>query len=167
MNEKINGQFREAMSRLAGGVAIATTIIDGRPWGVTMTSCCSLSMDPPMILICIAKHNYATQYFIKSSIFGVNFLAVSQTGVAAFASKKGSPKFLDSHNAEGSDLLRLKEAVAFVECTLDRVIAAGDHYIVIGRVGEVGLGAPAKPLVYYSRDFCSVDVGTMQLAQAG
>src|SRR5690606_6772391 len=107
------------MSRLAGGVAVATTIIEGRPWGVTMTSCCSLSMDPPMILICVAKHNYATQFFIKCSTFGVNFLADSQTEVAEFASKKGNPKFMENHNAGESKALRLKHAVAFVECTFD------------------------------------------------
>ncbi|TEA79661.1 flavin reductase family protein [Allopusillimonas ginsengisoli] len=161
MNEHLKIEFREAMSRLAGGVAVATTFIEGRPWGVTMTSCCSLSMDPPMILICVAKHNYATQFFIKCSTFGVNFLADSQTDVAEFASRKGNAKFMENHNAGEPKALRLKNAVAFVECTLDSAISAGDHYIVIGRVEEVGLGEAAKPLVYYSRDFYSVAICTM------
>jgi flavin reductase ActVB len=147
--------LREAMSRLAGGVTVITTWVEGRPWGTTVSSCCSLSMQPPLLLVCLANRSLSTRSILGQESFGVNILHSAQADVARSAAAAGRPKFLDDlvvPDAEAASPA-LRGALAWIHCELYNAVVVGDHTIVIGEVSDVALGASLDPLIYFDREF--------------
>jgi flavin reductase ActVB len=154
-------QFREAMSRLASGVVIVTTVVDGTPWGMTVSACCSVSMDPPLMLISLAGQTKSAATIRERGRFGVSILGANSVEVARFGAAPGQPKFIpqfcgpDEEHPVASP--NVNSALAHVDCTVESEVAAGDHVLFIGLVGRVrGVGGTAmwdSPLVYYRRDF--------------
>jgi flavin reductase ActVB len=153
MNE-IKDKFRESMSRLATGVTIVMTEIDGRPWGLTVSACCSISMDPPLILVSLATKSASTQAIIDNDRFSVSVLAEDQVEVAKSGAKAGAPKFFEDFvETEDNVTYNVKNALANIHCKVDQVITAGDHTIFIGLVENVVLGESKSPLLYFNRHF--------------
>jgi flavin reductase ActVB len=155
MNE-LQDRFRQSMGRLAAGVTVVMTEIDARPWGLTVSACCSLSMDPPLILISLATKAASTQAIKALNRFSVAVLADDQVDVAKAGATPGMPKFFEAYaeNA-GPHHYSVKGALANVHCQVDRAIEAGDHTLFIGAVEEVALGGTRSPLLYFSRQFGS------------
>jgi flavin reductase ActVB len=155
--------LREAMTRLPGGIVVVTTWISGRPWGTTVSSCCSLSMNPPLLLVCLANTAVATKSILEQGCFGVNVLGVDQADVARRAAAPGVPKFIDDlavpETTMGTPVV--KGSIASIHCELYNALVVGDHTIVIGEVGEVVLGEFREPLVYFHREFRGDLSGTM------
>jgi len=153
MNE-IKDKFRESMSRLATGVTIVMTEIDGRPWGLTVSACCSISMEPPLILVSLATKSASTQAIIDNDRFGVSVLAEDQVEVAQSGAKAGAPKFFEDFvETEDNATYNVKNALANIHCKVDQIITAGDHTIFIGLVENVVLGESKSPLLYFNRHF--------------
>ena len=75
-------QVREAMGRLATGVVIVTSWVEARPWGITVSSCCSLSMQPVLLLVALATRTASTRMILESGGFGVSILARDQADQA-------------------------------------------------------------------------------------
>jgi flavin reductase (DIM6/NTAB) family NADH-FMN oxidoreductase RutF len=156
-------QFREAMSRLACGVVIVTTVVDGVPWGMTVSACCSVSMDPPLLLVSLAGQTKSAVTIRERGRFGVSILGADSVEVARFGSAPGQPKFIphfcgpdEEHPVASPNVVG---ALAHADCTLESEVPAGDHVLFIGRVGRVrGVDAPATalPLVYYQREYHAV-----------
>ncbi|WP_071394205.1 flavin reductase family protein [Bacillus tuaregi] len=153
MNE-LQKNFRESMSRLAAGVTLVTTEIDGRPWGLTVSASCSISMDPPLILISLANTNASTKAIMENNCFSVALLAQDQIEVALKGAKAGAPKFFEEFTErKGNAYYDIKQALANIHCKVDKVVEAGDHTIFIGLVEEVSLGDAQAPLLYFDRQF--------------
>src|SRR5690348_2681388 len=70
--------FKLAMRALAAGVVIVTTRLDGRPWGLTISSCCSLSLEPPQLVVGLRSDTVSCQQILASGRFGVSILAADQ-----------------------------------------------------------------------------------------
>lgn len=154
-------QFREAMSRLACGVVIVTTVVDGVPWGMTVSACCSVSMDPPLILVSLAGQTNSAVTIRERGRFGVSILGANSVEVARFGAAPGQPKFIphfcgpdEEHPMASPNVI---SALAHVDCTVESEVPAGDHVLFIGRVGQVrgvhGQEVWDSPLVYYRRDY--------------
>lgn len=152
------GAFRGAMGQLATGVVMVTTLVDGRPWGLTMSACCSISMDPPMLMVAPARTTVTARSIADGGRFGVSVLGASLIEVAKFGAAPGAPKFVaefctdDVHH----DMLStpvVKGALAHVECELNESVAAGDHMVYIGRVRGVVAEPCDTPLVYHDRGY--------------
>lgn len=127
--------FRTTMSQFCTGVVIATGAPDGEPAGFAAQSFVSLSLDPPLIAICPGKGSTSWPKLRAAGAFCVNMLHASQVDVCNHFAQSGGDKFagLDWHpGATGAPILA--DALAYVECTLENEVEAGDHTIAIGRV---------------------------------
>lgn len=155
MENGIMNLFRESMGRLAAGVSIVTTEVNGRPWGLTISACASISMDPPLLMISLANNTASTGSIIESKKFGVSLLSNEQLEVAKQGAQPGKPKFFEEYVKKTNDGYAIDNALANIQCTVEDTVLAGDHTIFIGKVEQIELGELKDPLVYYHKNFGS------------
>jgi flavin reductase (DIM6/NTAB) family NADH-FMN oxidoreductase RutF len=144
-------QFRAALAHWASGVAIVTSAAGERVHGMTVSAFSSVSLEPPLVLVCADKSSDTLAVIEEGRVFAVNVLAASQQALSnRFASKR------DEHlrfaglawrrGATGAPIL--PEVLAALDCRVVAAHDAGDHVIYVGRVEEVELAA-GEPLLYY------------------
>ncbi|EMD28273.1 flavin reductase family protein [Amycolatopsis azurea] len=146
--------FTRAMTRVPGPVTVVTTADEsGRRWGFTGTSFSSLSLDPPLVLVCLGKKASTHHAFTTASRFLINVLGRSQEGVASRFATSGVDRFGagDAVPVEHG-LPGLPQAVARLSCSTHSIQDGGDHSILIGLVEAVHVG-DGDPLVYVDRSF--------------
>lgn len=144
--------FRSALARFASGVTVITTRdADGRDLGMTATSFASVSLDPPLILVCVDHAATMRDPLATAEFFAVHVLADDQEGVSrAFARKEMPDKFEGQPVSRGSGSVPLLHgALARLECRVHARHPAGDHDIIVGEVLAIELGADAEPLLYF------------------
>lgn len=147
--------FRNALSRFASGVTIVTTQDGrGRPVGFTASSFASLSLDPPLILVCLARNAECYPAFAEAPSFAVSILASGQADLARRFATKGIEKFdgLPICRAEGTGLPLIPGAIARLQCRMRDRFDGGDHIILVGEVvgAETQDGAP---VIYLNRQY--------------
>ena len=160
--------FRRALGSFPTGIAVvATTEADGTPRGFTANSFTSVSLDPPLILVCIAKTASSCPVFSSAEYFSVNVLADHQADVSSLFATKLVDKFARAawrRGATGSPLL--DEVSAWFDCRRERLIEAGDHVILVGEVIQFDQ-APATPLGYCRGTHVSFGLDVDALAASG
>ncbi|MFF5707402.1 flavin reductase family protein [Streptomyces sp. NPDC012794] len=146
--------FARTMARVPTPVTVVTTVDQaGQRWGFTASSFSSLSLDPPLVLVCPAKTASCHEAFITGDRFLVNVLAAEHADIASSFARSGHDKFAGSPMEPCEfGLPGLPDATARIACTLHDVLDGGDHSILVGRVESVSTGG-AEPLVYYNRLF--------------
>jgi flavin reductase (DIM6/NTAB) family NADH-FMN oxidoreductase RutF len=157
----IGESFKEAMSDLAAGVVMVTCRIDGRPWGVTVTACISVSVSPPTLLVSLGTRSSAARAIAAERSFGVSILGRQQVDVAGYGSTDGAPKFLkpfldhrDGTEMEASSKTpALTGALAHLDCDVVEQLPVGDHTLFLGGVRGVLLSPGDEPLVYWGRAY--------------
>jgi flavin reductase (DIM6/NTAB) family NADH-FMN oxidoreductase RutF len=150
--------FKQAMRRLAAGVTIVTTKHDDVRGGLTATAVCSLSIDPPQLLVCVNRSAAAHELIAEGENLCVNLLAHKHHGLAA--------RFAGQTGVLGTDRFRagrwktlktgapvLEDALASFDCIVTEKVAASSHTIFIGRVVAVHLRENGKPLLYAQGTF--------------
>ncbi len=128
--------LRRAFGNFATGVTVVTTVDEaGNPCGFTANSFTSVSIDPPLLLVSIAKTAYGCDVFTHSQGFAVNILARSQRELSNRFAAAGTDKFagLDWHGAQSGSPV-IDDVVAWFDCAHHEQVDAGDHIILIGRV---------------------------------
>ncbi len=158
-------EFRRALGAFLTGVTVVTTIEpDGSPRGFTANSFTSVSLEPALILVCIAKTASSHPVFSQTQHFAVSVLAQEQRSVSGVFASKSVDKFAQVAwhvRRTGSPLIN--DAAAVFDCETHQVVDAGDHIILIGRV--VGFAhSSATPLGYCRGAY--VDFGLPQQALA-
>lgn len=146
--------FREAMARVAAPVSVVTTLCrqDGRPRAFTASAMCSLSEQPPLLLVCVNRAGRAHDVFTTADRFLVNVLTHEQAHVAkAFARHERAEAEAELAPLEGG-LPGLSGAAARFLCTRENVLPGGDHSILIGRLESITLLDEA-PLIHYRRSW--------------
>jgi flavin reductase (DIM6/NTAB) family NADH-FMN oxidoreductase RutF len=149
--------FREVFGRFATGVAVITSTGPRGSGGMTANALCSLSLSPPLALVCFENDSRTLPIVSESRRFAVNILSGGQEDLArVFASKLPETEKLDNvkHTLE-SGLPIIEGSLAWAACDLRELIAGGDHTIAIGHVLEMGLGA-GSPLLWYSGQYHAV-----------
>jgi len=149
--------FRKVLGHFAAGVTIITTAdAAGRPTGLTATAFTSLSLDPPLILVCISHKSQSYPALIERGQFAVNFLRREQEDLSRRFATSRTDKF-DGIAYRMSDLSLpiLTEALAHVECVTVNQHIEGDHTILIGRVDACGT-AFGDPLLYFRGQYASL-----------
>jgi flavin reductase (DIM6/NTAB) family NADH-FMN oxidoreductase RutF len=143
-------EFRRVLGSFAAGVTIVTTIgEDGQPYGLTATAFTSVSMDPPLVLVCVDKRSESHPHFHTSQVFAVNFLAVGQEEISKRFAVSGGDKFTAVPVRLGRTKAPvLSDALGHVECRIVDVLEGGDHTIFIGEVESLDARA-GEPLLYY------------------
>ncbi|HRI02832.1 MAG TPA: flavin reductase family protein [Pyrinomonadaceae bacterium] len=146
--------FRNALSRFPSGVNVVTTKdADGRPHGITVSAFCSVSLAPPLVLICIEKSTVSHDAFADSEVFVVNMLRKSQQHLSEQFAAPAVDKFEDVDFRSGIDGVPvLKQALASIECRLRNAFDGGDHTIYVGEVETISVGE-GEPLVYHQGDY--------------
>ena len=157
------GIFKGVLSRFASGVTIVTVQHAGQRHGLTASSFSSLSLNPPLVLVCVGKHAYSHALIEQSRAFAVNILSrAQQEWGARFANPKIVDRFAGiTYNEAITGSPILPGSLAWVDCTLHQAYDAGDHTIFVGEVvaGDVvplEQLAAMPPLLYYNRDWRTV-----------
>jgi 3-hydroxy-9,10-secoandrosta-1,3,5(10)-triene-9,17-dione monooxygenase reductase component len=137
------------------GVTVITTYDGEEPVGSTINAICSVSLDPPLLLICLDLKNPIREAFERSRIFGVNFLAHDGVGIARrFASMPLEGRFAEfAWRAAPGGAPQLEDAPVFIDCAVQDIHLGGDHLVVIGRGLQIGEGPQAPPLLYHRGAF--------------
>jgi flavin reductase ActVB len=151
--------FRDAMARFAAGVTIVTTLdVDGSPRGFTASAFCSVSVYPPLVLVCLATAAECHRAFTAGTRFVVNVLGQQHREHAILFATRGADKFADPRfgSLSGAGEPVLHDAVATIACQLRRQYDGGDHTILIGEASAAWV-RPGEPLVYVDRSFVSVE----------
>ncbi len=140
MTQSENG-FRKAMSLRPAGVTVVTTRDrDGDPRGLTATAVCSVSLEPPMILVCIDRAAECYEAFQEAEAFAVNLLRHDQEALSQRFAQKEPRKFegiLHRSGVTGSPILT--DVMAHMECRIQARYPGGDHTIVLGEVVSTGV----------------------------
>lgn len=144
-------EFRRACGRFATGVSVATVIDpQGTPHGLTVNSFSSVSLDPPLILICLGHVVSVIDAFRAAKHFGINVLSADQRELSDRFARKGYDRFDGlpwDRGATGVPLL--PGALAGIECEVHDRVTSGDHDIFIGRMVGVRL-TEGNPLIYFA-----------------
>jgi len=149
-------RFRAALARWASGVTVVTADAPGGPVGITAASFSSLSLDPPLILLCIDRGAYSHDGLVGAPGFAVHVLSREQEDLSVRFSRPGNEKFSHgdwSPGAFGAPILPL--GVARLACAHHVALDGGDHTILVGRVTGAEVG-DASPLVYWDRGYRSI-----------
>jgi len=149
--------FRAVLGRFASGVTIVTTIdAEGRDHGMTVSAFSSLSLQPPLVLVCIDLAASVWPAFERAEVFAINILASGQEALSRrFASREGD-RFEGVGFTRGATAVALlDDTLASVECRILSRTMHGDHAILVGSV-EAGLTRDLQPLLYYRGGYASL-----------
>jgi flavin reductase (DIM6/NTAB) family NADH-FMN oxidoreductase RutF len=151
--------MRQAFRRYVSSVMVLTyTDADHHAYGMTATSVCSVSVEPPTILACVNRQARTHREIVRGRRFAVSLLAEEQRLVSEFCAAPGSRKRLPNNWVVESPgrVPVVREALGSLQCELSEVHEAGSHSIFIGSVVGVELGPPANPLLYFDGAYRSI-----------
>jgi flavin reductase (DIM6/NTAB) family NADH-FMN oxidoreductase RutF len=152
--------FRHAIGHFATGVTVVTSIgPDGEPVGTTANAVSSLSLDPPLILVCFDRASVTLEAICAHGAFAVNVLAARQQHLSANFARRGLTAAWDGvrHRRGPTGSPRLDGVLAALECTVEHRIAGGDHEIIVGRVRDVETsGTDNPPLLFWRGTYASL-----------
>ena len=142
--------FRRVLGHFATGVTILTTADpDGRPTGLTASAFCSVSLDPPLVLICVDHKSQSFPALSESRGFAVNVLSAAQEDLSRRFASTRLDKFDGVAYAPGlHGAPVLQDALAQIECETVSTHVQGDHTIFVGRVERARVGS-GEPLLYF------------------
>lgn len=150
--------FRRVLSNFAAGVTVVTTFDrDRRPHGLTATAFTSVSLDPPLVLVCIDKKAETFPHFAPAGVFAVNFLGTDQRDVSQHFAKHGGDKFTGMgwrQGALGAPIL--DGTIGHVECRIAHAYEGGDHVIYVGEIDSAAAG-DGQPLLHFRHAYHRVD----------
>jgi 3-hydroxy-9,10-secoandrosta-1,3,5(10)-triene-9,17-dione monooxygenase reductase component len=146
-------RYRAVLGHFASGVAIVTAMSPRGPVGLTCQSFFSLSLDPPLVAIATGKSSTSWPQVAEVGAFCVNILSNDQEMVCRGFAVSGADKFSGvrwSLTPNGHP--RIEGVLAWLDCTIERSDPAGDHYLVVGRVHDLGTGT-GDPLLFFRSGF--------------
>ncbi|MDU9005368.1 flavin reductase family protein [Sedimentitalea todarodis] len=144
-------RMREALGGFATGVAVVTCGAVGKnACAVTINSFTSVSLDPPLILFCLDRSAFHLVRFLAAESFAVNILSDTQMDLSNRLTQEVMDGLEDlDTGALATGCPVFPDALAALDCQRERVIEAGDHHILIGRVVAIRPPATVDPLLYF------------------
>jgi flavin reductase (DIM6/NTAB) family NADH-FMN oxidoreductase RutF len=158
-------QFKAALRRWASGVTIVTTECGGQRFGLTASAFSSVSIDPPLVLVCPDRRSKTLPFLRMSGVFTVNLLASDQDSLSERFATSGNERLrfeglVCSTGKTGAP--RLPGALVALDCRTVSLHDAGDHVICVGEVMDADVSAPGAPLVYYDGRYRTLDAGARE-----
>jgi flavin reductase (DIM6/NTAB) family NADH-FMN oxidoreductase RutF len=151
--------FRAIMSAFPTGVAIVTTRDEhGEPRGLTTNAVCSVSADPPLLLVCVARTSRTLAALRHARRFVVNFMSDGSADLCALFASKADDKFarVRWEPGLGGVPCLVEDALAYAECRTEQELEAGDHLILTGLIEGGRPPAPDQvPILYFRRAYGS------------
>lgn len=150
--------LRRTIGAFATGVTIVTTSVGSRPVGMTVNSLTSVSLEPPLLLVCLMRGSRTAQAIRRRRRFVVNVLQKHQESLANRFARGGEDHFGDLPVVRNeSGLPIIPKALAQLECAVRSVHVAGDHFIVVGEVTSCARDE-RSPLLFFSGQFFELGV---------
>lgn len=150
--------FRDAVGAFATGINVITTRSDEAAYGLTANAFSSVSLDPPLVLICVGTTSDGCAVITQNEAFAVNVLSADQEPLSRFFASKDRPRGRDAFSSvphteaiTGSPLL--DGAAAQLDCRLHAAHEAGDHMIFIGEVVAMNVEPDTKPLIFHGGQY--------------
>ncbi len=143
-------RFRTLLGSFASGVTVVTTRVGDAPAGMTATAVASVSLDPPLLLVCVGRDSDFHAAITQAAAFAVNVLADDQERLSRQFADAALPDRLTGvpHRTDGHGLPLLDGAAAHIVCRMRATHEAGDHTIVVGEVVD-GTTYPKAPLLHF------------------
>jgi flavin reductase (DIM6/NTAB) family NADH-FMN oxidoreductase RutF len=146
--------FRAALGAFATGVTVVTTSGEEHAYGMTANAFSSVSLDPPLILVCVKWPSEGAEHIERNGRFAVNVLAAHQEPISRYFSSRDRPRGRDAFRdvpsrAEASGSPILEEVLAYMDCALHTIHEAGDHRIYIGQVLALDSHSDKAPLLFH------------------
>jgi 3-hydroxy-9,10-secoandrosta-1,3,5(10)-triene-9,17-dione monooxygenase reductase component len=150
-------KFRTVLGHFATGVTVVTGQGPNGPLGLAANAFTSVSLDPPLVLVCMAHTSSTWPKIRRSGAFAVNFLSEEQEEVCRRFGERGADRFAGlgwRPGDTGSPVF--SDALAYVECHIEVEYAGGDHVIVVGRVVDLGVIQEGRPLIFWRGGYGSL-----------
>jgi 3-hydroxy-9,10-secoandrosta-1,3,5(10)-triene-9,17-dione monooxygenase reductase component len=145
-----SARFRQVLGHFPTGVTVITAAAEGGPVGLAVGAFSSVSLDPPLVAFFPDKGSSSWPRIEAAGSFCVNILAEDQEEVCRRFASKGDDKFAGlGWSPAGSGAPLLDGVLAWVDCDIDSVAEAGDHFCVLGRVRDLGVGRDGGPLLFF------------------
>ena len=150
--------FRSVLGRFASGVTVVTACdAEGHDHGMTVSAFCSLSLEPPLVLVCIDRTASMFPALGTATAFAVNILSHSQEALSRRFAADEPDRFAGVGYSRGQGgCVLLDDVLAHLECSIVRQLDAGDHTIVIGEV-ETAEAQSERPLLYYRGGYAQLE----------
>lgn len=150
--------FREALKDFPAGVTVVTSAdAEDEPVGATVSAFASLSLDPPLIVVCLKRESSTVAAVRDRGAFAVHILGTDQAALALRFASDGSPKFAGlEYAANESGVPLLGDCPVRLECELSNELPGGDHVILVGLVVNASKQDAFEPLVYANRRFLAL-----------
>ena len=145
--------FRRTMGFFATGVTVVTTALGEELHGMTANAVCSVSLEPPLLLVCIDRRSHTHSILAQSRVFAVNILGEEQEELSRLFADSASPRAHSLWDVRyrlgttGAPIL--EDCLAYAECRVAATYPGGDHTIFLGYVKDLGIVREARPLLFY------------------
>jgi flavin reductase (DIM6/NTAB) family NADH-FMN oxidoreductase RutF len=153
-------QIRHALGHFATGVSVITTLgPDGEPVGTTASAVSSLSLQPPLVLVCLDRSSATLAALREHGAFAINVLTARQRALSAHFARRGAAVSWAgvAHRRGATHAPLLDGALAVLECALEHCLDGGDHEIVVGRLHAMELtDERPEPLLHYRGAYASL-----------
>lgn len=152
------GRFRQILGHFCTGVTVVTSMDGSEPVGFACQSFSSLSLDPPLVLFCPSRTSRTWARIQRTGYFGVNVLAEDQREVSRRFGRPGADRFAGLGWAPSPNGAPIIDGVlTWVDCVMEAVHGAGDHFVVIGRVTDLGPQGDGRPLLFYRGSYTAAE----------
>jgi flavin reductase (DIM6/NTAB) family NADH-FMN oxidoreductase RutF len=153
------GELRRVFGAFPTGVAAMAALVDGRPVGLAVNSYTSVSLDPPLVSVCLARSSTTWPVLRRATRIGVSILASGQESACRVLSSRSADRFEAlGWRATADGAVLLTGASAWLDCSTHAVVSAGDHEIVILRVHDLDADSDITPLVFHGSQFRRLDI---------
>lgn len=159
-----SSDFRKTLGAFATGVTVVTTSGESHAYGMTANAFSSLSLDPPLVLVCVRSGAEGMEQLLGNQVFAINILSAHQEPISRYFASKNRPRGRDAfrdvaHRVHVTGSPIIDEVAASMDCRLYSVQEAGDHHIFIGEVLSVEVSDDAEPLVFHGGRYRAVNSG--------
>lgn len=151
-------EFRRVLGHCPTSVTVVTAAPDGVPKGMTIGSFFSVSLDPPLVGLCVDRRSTSWPEIEPAGVFAVNVLADDQSDLSARFAGRVPDKYDGvpwRPGVTGSPII--EGAIGHIDCRLESTFEAGDHWIVVGRVLELDVDREARPLLFFQGGYGTFD----------
>ena len=148
-------RFRQVLGHFPTGVTVVTASTDEGPVGLSVGSFTSVSLDPPLVAFCAGTSSTSYPRIEAAGQFCVNILAEDQEEIARVFADKGDDKFagIGWRPSVVTGAPVINDVLAWIDCQIDAIHEAGDHWIVVGRVLDLEIGHEGGPLMFFRGGF--------------
>ena len=151
-------EFRQTLGAFATGVTVITTRGEAHDYGMTATAFSSVSLDPPLVLVCVKAGAEGAELIPRNGVFAVNILGAQQEPISNYFASRDRPRGRDAfaeipHREVGTGAPVIEGVAAFVDCMLVASHEEGDHLIFIGEVAALGVYPEVEPLLFHGSGY--------------